>query len=91
MRPTTAFLLMAQFGGAAVIPLDLVREHYFSHLTRDKFLRQILAGQIKLPVVRMSASKKTARGVHLNDLAEYIDRMREIALKECAQLASGGG
>jgi pyocin activator protein PrtN len=89
MKPSTAFLLMAQFGGAAVIPLELVRENYFAHLTKDKFLRQILAGQICLPVVRMTDSKKTARGVHLVDLAEFIDKARDAALKECAQLHSG--
>ena len=90
MRPTTAFLLMAQYNGAAVIPLELVREHYFGHLTQDKFLRQILAGKIRLPVVRMTSSRKTARGVHLNDLAAYIDKMREMALKECEQLSDNG-
>lgn len=29
----TAFLLMAQYSGAAVIPIDRVCKDYFSHLT----------------------------------------------------------
>ena len=87
MRPNTAFLLMAQYQGAAVIPLELVRRDYFSHLTAEKLLRQILAGKIALPVVRMTNSQKTARGVHLSDLADYIDKQRAKALKECQQLS----
>ena len=71
-------------------PTELVRQHYFGHLTQDKFLRQILAGKIRLPVVRMTDSRKTARGVHLNDLADYIDKMREMALQECEQLSDHG-
>ena len=35
MRPNTAFLLMAQYGGAAIIPLEVVCRDYFRHLTVD--------------------------------------------------------
>jgi hypothetical protein len=38
----------------------------------------------------MTSSRKTARGVHLNDLAAYIDKMREMALQECEQLSDNG-
>ena len=38
----------------------------------------------------MTGSRKTARGVHLNDLAAFIDKMREMALKECEQLSDHG-
>ncbi len=86
MRPSTAFLLMAQYNGAAVIPLEAVCRDYFSHLTAEKLLR-LLAGQIALPVVRIENSQKAARGVHLNDLAAYIDKQREMALKESRQLS----
>jgi hypothetical protein len=87
MRPNTAFLLMAQYNGAAVIPLESVCRDYFRHLTVDKLLRKLLSGQIALPVVRMETSQKTARGVHLVDLAAYIDRQRDKALKESRQLS----
>jgi hypothetical protein len=86
VQPSTVFLLLAQFGGAAIVPLELVRQQYFGHLTKDKFLRQLWAGKIPLPVVRMTESRKTARGVHLNDLAAFIDRKHALALKECEQL-----
>lgn len=88
MAPSTAFLLLAQYSGCAVIPLELVRADYFASMSQDKFLRQIYAGKIPLPVVRMTNSRKSPRGVHLNDLANYIDQARESALKEFEQLAA---
>jgi hypothetical protein len=84
----TAFILMAQYDGLAVIPLETVCRDYFRHLTVEKFLRKQLAGEIKLPIVRMEDSQKAARGVHVNDLAAYLDKQAEAARKECEQLAS---
>jgi hypothetical protein len=82
----TRFLLMAQYGGRAVIPLDVVRADYFTHLTTDKLAHKISRGEIKLPMVRIEASQKAARGVHINDLANWIDARRAAAVKELAQL-----
>jgi hypothetical protein len=82
----TAFLLMAQYGGAAVIPIESVCRDYFSHLTPEKLVRKISAGEIALPLVRMEASQKAAKGVHLNDLARWVDERAEAARKECRQL-----
>jgi Pyocin activator protein PrtN len=87
MKPNTAFLLMAQYNGAAVIPLEMVCRDYFRHLTVEKLLRKILVGEIALPVLRIEKSQKAARGVHLSDLADYLDKQREAALKECRQLS----
>jgi len=87
LRPNTAFLLMAQYGGAAIIPLRLVCRDYFSHLTEEKFLRKALAGEIKLPVVRIEGSQKAARGIMLTDLAAYIDKQHEKAVREAQQLS----
>jgi hypothetical protein len=88
MRVSTAFLLMAQYGGAAVIPLEIIRRDYFGHLTTTKLLRKVLAGELKLPIVRIENSQKAVRGVHLQDLADYIDQQREKAQKEVRQLAT---
>lgn len=33
---------------------------------------RITAGDIDLPMVRLESSQKSARGVHLNDLAAYL-------------------
>ncbi len=82
----TAFLLMAQYGGKAIIPLEVVCRDYFSHLTAAKLVRKISAGDIALPLVRIEASQKCAKGVHLTDLANYLDARAEAARKELRDL-----
>lgn len=82
----TVFLLMAQYGGRAVVPLDLVCRDYFSHLTPLQLSRKTTAGEIDLPVVRIETSQKAARGIHIQDLAAWIDARRAAAQKENDQL-----
>jgi len=82
----TAFLLLAQYGGKAVIPIEEVCRDYFAHLTSDKFARKLAAGEIPIPVIRIESSQKATKGVHLQDLADYIDRQRAAAAKEYRQL-----
>lgn len=82
----TVFLLMAQYGAKAVVPIDVVCRDYFSPLTVATLLRKIAAGEIRLPLVRMEASQKGAKGVHVDDLALYIDARREAAIRECESL-----
>lgn len=84
----TSFMLFAQYNGLAVIPVDLVCRDYFTHLTPEKLLRKVQRGEIALPIVRMEGSQKCAKGVHLTDLAIYLDKQAEAARKECAQLKS---
>lgn len=84
----TAFLLMAQYNAQAVIPAGVVVRDYFPHLTLDKFLRKVATGEINIPLLRIEAgSQKAAKGVHLTDLAEYLDNRRAAAVKEARQLA----
>ena len=82
----TLFLLMAQYSGKTIIPIDLVRRDFFGHLIVDKLLRKCLRGDLALPIVRIETSQKAQRGVHLVDLAAYIDKRPAAALKECRQL-----
>jgi hypothetical protein len=82
----TIFLLMARYEGLPIIPVETVCRDFFRHLTEEKFLRKTLTGEIPLPVVRMESSQKAARGVHLVDLATYLDQQTEAARKECDQL-----
>src|SRR6476619_6510910 len=82
----TLFLLMAQYGGRTVVPIDQVCRDFFGHLTVDKLLRKALRGDLPLPIVRIETSQKAQRGVHLVDLAAYIDKRRAAALKERDQL-----
>lgn len=85
----TAFLLMAMYSGRPIIPADEVAKSFFG-LTTDKFVRKVSAGDIALPLVRMEASQKCAKGVHLNDLAAYLDERRAAAMKECQKLHGKG-
>jgi hypothetical protein len=84
----TAFLLMAQYNAQAVIPVDQVVKDYFPHLSVDKFVRKVSAGEINIPMIRIEpSSQKAAKGIHIADLANYIDARRAAAIKEAEQLA----
>jgi Pyocin activator protein PrtN len=86
----TTFLLMAQYEAKAVIPVSSVVKDYFPHLTTENFLRKVGLGDINIPLVRIEpGSQKGARGVHITDLARYLDDRREAAVKEARQLAGG--
>lgn len=71
MSLNTAFLLMAQHSCKVIIPLEDVRRDFFSHLTLQKMFRKLGSGDIALPVVRIESSQKCAKGIHLQDLADY--------------------
>lgn len=76
-----------QYNGKAIIPLEDVCQDYFSHLTPTIMLRKICAGEIALPLVRIDVkSQKTAKGIHLQDLADHLDARVRAARKECEQL-----
>ncbi|MFJ5190104.1 pyocin activator PrtN family protein [Pseudomonas fulva] len=82
----TAFVLMAQYNGTAIITLEQVCADYFTQLTPLVFQCKVLAGEIKLPITRLEPSQKSARGIHIADLALYLDQQRDAARKESAQL-----
>jgi hypothetical protein len=79
---------MAQYDGLAVIPLKFVCRDYFPHLTPENFKRKALAGEIEIPLVRIDrGSQRAAVGVHLTDLAAWIDECRNAAIREAERLA----
>jgi len=86
----TAFLLLAQYDGMAIIPLERVCSDYFSHLTPEKLKMKVAAGDIDLPLVAIEKSQKAARGVHLNDLAAYLDAQHRKAKMEHEKLMGRG-
>jgi hypothetical protein len=63
-----------------------VRRDFFSHLTLLKFFCKLGSGDIALPLMRMEHSQKCAKSVHLQDLADYLDKRRTVARKELSQL-----
>ncbi|WP_175829690.1 pyocin activator PrtN family protein [Burkholderia cepacia] len=85
----TVFILMAQYGATAVVPIETVRKDYFPHLSREILVRKINRGEIKLPIVRMDGSQKTTLGVYIMDLAVYIDKQRAAAIKEYESFHGG--
>jgi hypothetical protein len=78
---------MAQYNAQVIIPVATVVRDYFPHLSTEKFLRKVSLGDISIPLVRIEpGSQKGARGVHLTDLASYLDDRRAAAVKEARQL-----
>jgi len=78
----TAIMMMAMYNAQAIIDSETVARDWFK-LSVGKFHEKIRAGQIRLPLVLMEEeSQKCAKGVHLVDLADYIDARRAAAEKE---------
>ena len=44
----TTFLLMAQYEGKAVIPVEQVCQDYFSHLRVNKLIQKLTVGEIPI-------------------------------------------
>ncbi|MDI1345170.1 MAG: pyocin activator PrtN family protein [Pseudolabrys sp.] len=82
----TMFFLMGRYGSRTVIPIEEVCRDFFSHLTPEKLLRKVLRGDIALPIYRAETSQKAMRGVHVVDIAAYIDKRRAAAVRERDQL-----
>jgi hypothetical protein len=83
----TLLMMLAQYEGRTVVAVEDVCRDYFSHLSPPALLRKIGNGEIQLPLIRMEAgSQKTAKGVHVADLAAYVDERRAAAVRECQQL-----
>jgi hypothetical protein len=84
---TTEALLIAKYG--VIIPLEVLRLDFFSHLSSvEKLRRKIMAGEIPIPMVDMvPSSQKSAKGSPTSDFAVYLDTRIEAARKECRQLS----
>jgi hypothetical protein len=78
----TRFLLMARYDALPIIPLEQVRLDFFKHLSFAKFSRKLNERTIALPVVSIEQSQKSHKGVHIEDLAAFLDDRRDEALKD---------
>ena len=84
----TRFLLMARYNALPIIPIEQVRLDFFNHLSLPKFLRKLNEHSIALLVVRFENSQKSNKGVHIEDLAAFLDSKRTAALKELDKFQS---
>ncbi len=82
---------MAQYEGRTVLPLETVCRDFFTHLKPDNLVRKVLAGELRLPLLRLDDGGKSARGVHLEDLAEYLEGRRLQAKREMLQCSGREG
>lgn len=85
IEPQSSICQLFPEGGPNLTHL-LGRQDYFPHLNEREFARKLSRGDIPLPVVRAEATQKAARGVHLIDLAAYLDKRREAAQRELRAL-----
>ncbi|MCO6549911.1 MULTISPECIES: pyocin activator PrtN family protein [Gilliamella] len=76
----TVFLLMAEFN-TPTIPLSQIAERYLG-MTIATANKKASSGELAIPSFRLDAGQKAPRIVHIQDLADYIDKQREIARKE---------
>ncbi|EAM9430889.1 TPA_asm: pyocin activator protein PrtN [Salmonella enterica] len=71
----TLLLLMAEYETPAV-PLSEICEKYLG-VKPSTAEKKALLGELSLPTFRLGESQKSPRLVHLQDLAELIDRKRK--------------
>jgi Pyocin activator protein PrtN len=58
----TAFLLMAQYEGKAVIPVEQVCQDYFSHLRVNKLIQKLTGSEIPIPSCEWKQARSALRG-----------------------------
>ena len=68
------------YEGRLQLTVSEVARDLFGHLSGEKLLRKIDAGDIDLPLIRSEGSNKAARYVDIRDLAAYLDARRADAI-----------
>lgn len=63
----TLWLLLGMYEGRPFITADELARDFFQHLSAEKFVRKVDAGDIDIPLIRIEDSSKAARGVHIRD------------------------
>ncbi|MEX5730760.1 MULTISPECIES: pyocin activator PrtN family protein [Providencia] len=82
----TMFLLMSELE-TSQIPLAIVAEKYLN-LTPAYADKKAALGELPFITYRDESSQKSPRMVHIADLAEWIDKQRNIAKKEFDKIHS---
>ncbi len=70
----TSLALMSIYQ-APTVPLDRICDEYLG-LSRQEAMRQAAAGELPIPVFRLSRSQKAPYLVSVEDLAKLIDEAR---------------
>ncbi|ODQ06481.1 pyocin activator PrtN family protein [Shigella sp. FC1655] len=78
----TVFLLLAEYE-TSQIPLSVVAEKFLS-ISPSWADKKANLGELPFPTYR--DNQKSGRLVHISDLAEWIDKKREVAKKEISHL-----
>ncbi|MCV6590562.1 MAG: pyocin activator PrtN family protein [Marinobacterium sp.] len=68
----TLWMIMAQFGGQAVIPLDACKE-MLGYKTLPEANKAECAGTLPVPAFKLREGNRVPRMIHAADLAAYID------------------
>ena len=82
-RSQTVDLLHRTFGDL-LVPLEKVRQHYFSNLNQDNFTRVLASGRVALPITTLDTSAKRSRFIDIRHLAIFIDTQADAADEEQA-------
>ncbi len=85
----TKMMLILRHNAAPVIPVDVVAQEHFQ-LSVSAFIRKIRSGEILIPLILMEESQKCAKGVHIDDLSDYLDRRVEAARRDAKQYGYRG-
>lgn len=84
----TTHILLLQYEGSVIIPAAKIARDYFG-LTEAKFLQKCRSCDIPLPLMKPDPkSQKGLQGVHVQDLADYLDRCREETRSDLRKMMS---
>ena len=74
MSDSQTYDMLLKRYGSTCLPLELVRQHYLSHMGMPALLRAFGKGRISLRVVKGEWGGRMQRVVYLHDLASWLDR-----------------
>lgn len=71
---STIWMLLGMYEGRPFVTAAELTRDFFQHLSVEKFVRKVDTGEIDIALMRIEDSTKATRGVHIKDLADYLDR-----------------
>lgn len=71
---STLWMLLGMYQGRPFITAAELARDFFQHLSAEKLIRKVDAGEIDIALMRIEGSTKATRGVDIRDLADYLDR-----------------